>query len=151
LASAKVVLTKAASEAGLNLFLDTNVLSKVIRGKPFAYRQEWSAALKQGHTLHTSVIVYFELEFGALNSDKPDVTRAKFMQTIQHIKTVHDIGIPDVEVAAQLRLDLGRRGLPIGEYDVLIAAQALRLGFPIVTNNRKHFERVPDLEVIDWA
>jgi tRNA(fMet)-specific endonuclease VapC len=135
----------------LNLFIDTNVLSKVIRGRPSTYRNAWAAAIKDGHSLHTSVIVYFELEFGAIKSDMPHVTRAKFMRTVSQVSKIHEVGIPDVEIAAELRLDLGRRGLPIGEYDVLVAAQALRLGYPIVTNNRKHFERVSGLHVVDWA
>jgi tRNA(fMet)-specific endonuclease VapC len=135
----------------LNLFIDTNVLSKVIRGRPMTYRKGWAQAIKDGHTLHTSVIVYFELEFGAIKSDMPHVTRAKFMRTVSQVSKIHEITIPDVEIAAELRLHLGRRGLPIGEYDLLIAAQALRLGYPIVTNNRKHFDRVSGLQVVDWA
>lgn len=41
-------------------------------------------------------------------------------------------------------------GAPIGFADTLIAAHALVLGVPIVTNNVKDFSRVPGLQVQNW-
>jgi tRNA(fMet)-specific endonuclease VapC len=46
--------------------------------------------------------------------------------------------------------DLERRGIPIGEFDVLIAAHALSLDATLVTNNVKHFSRVHGLRVENW-
>lgn len=46
---------------------------------------------------------------------------------------------------------LGRRGTPIGKFDVLIAAHAVALGCTLVSNNVKHFSRVPGLTVANWA
>jgi tRNA(fMet)-specific endonuclease VapC len=57
----------------------------------------------------------------------------------------------DADIAAGLRVDLSRKGQLIGEYDLLIAAQALRLGFTVVTNNSRHFSRIPSLQIIDWS
>lgn len=39
------------------------------------------------------------------------------------------------------------RGQPIGLYDTLVAAQALSMGLTVVTNNTRHFSRVPGLAV----
>jgi predicted nucleic acid-binding protein len=36
-------------------------------------------------------------------------------------------------------------------YDTLVAAQALCLGLTVVTNNTRHFGRVPGLAVENWA
>jgi tRNA(fMet)-specific endonuclease VapC len=47
---------------------------------------------------------------------------------------------------AQLKLN----ALPIGPYDLMLAAQALRLGAILVTNNTSEFTRVPHLSVEDW-
>ena len=49
-----------------------------------------------------------------------------------------------------LAANLSRRGVPIGVFDTLIAAHALAVGAVIVTHNRRHFDRVDGLEVVDW-
>lgn len=46
---------------------------------------------------------------------------------------------------------LAERGTPIGEYDVLIAAHAVALRRTLVTNNVKHFSKVPGLLVENWT
>jgi tRNA(fMet)-specific endonuclease VapC len=40
---------------------------------------------------------------------------------------------------------------PIGDFDSLIAAQALARDLIVVTNNVDEFERVPDLRIENWA
>jgi tRNA(fMet)-specific endonuclease VapC len=45
---------------------------------------------------------------------------------------------------------LARRGVPIGTVDTLIAAHALALGLTLVTNNERHFSRVPGLTIESW-
>lgn len=49
-----------------------------------------------------------------------------------------------------VRSALERQGLPIGAYDMLIAAHALALGLILVTDNLREFERVAGLEVESW-
>jgi tRNA(fMet)-specific endonuclease VapC len=46
---------------------------------------------------------------------------------------------------------LAERGTPIGEFDVLIAAHAVALRCTLVTNNIRHFGRVPGLSVENWV
>jgi tRNA(fMet)-specific endonuclease VapC len=46
---------------------------------------------------------------------------------------------------------LARRGQPIGALDTLVAAHALSRGLTLVTNNTKHFNRVPGLEIENWT
>jgi tRNA(fMet)-specific endonuclease VapC len=46
---------------------------------------------------------------------------------------------------------LAERGTPIGEFDVLIAAHAVALRCTLVTNNLRHFSKVPGLSVENWA
>jgi len=46
---------------------------------------------------------------------------------------------------------LARRGEPIGTFDTLIAAHALSLRLTFVTNNTRHFTRVPGLATENWA
>jgi tRNA(fMet)-specific endonuclease VapC len=45
---------------------------------------------------------------------------------------------------------LTEKGTPIGDLDALIASHAMTLGIVLVTNNVKHFSRVPGLKVANW-
>jgi tRNA(fMet)-specific endonuclease VapC len=56
----------------------------------------------------------------------------------------------DARVAAQLRASLNSQGTPIGAYDLLLAACALRRGLKIVTHNAREFARVGGLGLEDW-
>ena len=49
-----------------------------------------------------------------------------------------------------LASDLAAQGSPIGDFDTLIAAHAIALDLTLVTNNGKHFLRVPELRVENW-
>jgi tRNA(fMet)-specific endonuclease VapC len=62
-----------------------------------------------------------------------------------------DFNEADASEAADIRADLRRRGMPIGPYDVLIAAQARRVGMALMTANTGEFTRVQGLQVLDWA
>jgi tRNA(fMet)-specific endonuclease VapC len=50
-----------------------------------------------------------------------------------------------------LYADLRKRGEPIDDIDLLIAGTAIANGLTLVTNNRKHFDRIAQLEVENWA
>ena len=56
----------------------------------------------------------------------------------------------DARTAATIRLALMQAGTPIGSYDLLIASQAIRHNFTIVTANTREFSRVPDLRWENW-
>jgi tRNA(fMet)-specific endonuclease VapC len=51
----------------------------------------------------------------------------------------------------QLRAELERAGLPAGPYDMLIGAHARSEGLILVTNNVREFERMPGLQIENWA
>lgn len=51
----------------------------------------------------------------------------------------------------ELCADLEKRGQPIGSLDMMIAAHALSLDVPLVTNNTKEFERVKGLKLENWV
>ncbi len=54
-------------------------------------------------------------------------------------------------VYGNIRASLEKAGTPIGAMDMLIAAHAVSLGLPLVTNNIREFARIPDLTILDWT
>jgi tRNA(fMet)-specific endonuclease VapC len=57
----------------------------------------------------------------------------------------------DAKVAGEVRAALEADGKPIGAYDLLIAGQALRSKFTLVTSNVSGFSRVKGLAWQDWG
>jgi len=54
-------------------------------------------------------------------------------------------------LAADIWANLKRRGLLIGEVDILIAGIALSEGLAVATHNVSHFARINNLQVVDWT
>lgn len=53
------------------------------------------------------------------------------------------------EIFADRRSTLRRRGMPIADLDLLIAATAIEHDLTLLTHNRRHFERVPGLRLYE--
>ena len=95
-----------------------------------------------------SSVVLFELYFGAFNS-------ARIQHNLDRIARIGlpmlDLSADDARAAGQVRATLKRAGTPIGQYDLLIAGQALARDLTLVTNNTREFARVGGLKLADWT
>jgi tRNA(fMet)-specific endonuclease VapC len=134
----------------VTLSLDTNVIVELIRGKRFEVRRRFHEAQKADETLVASLIVMHELYFGAARHPDPPRERANLGRIVADLD-IWPFEDADMEAAATIRVDLQRRGFAIGPYDLLIAGQALARGWTVVTANRREFERIAGLNVIDWT
>jgi tRNA(fMet)-specific endonuclease VapC len=96
-----------------------------------------------------SAITLAELRFGA------DAKGSRKLHSLIGTFTASVDVVPFDEAAAdrfgRVAVALARKGEPIGTFDTLIAAHALALGVTLVTNNTRHFRRVPGLRVASWA
>ena len=54
-------------------------------------------------------------------------------------------------IYGELRVDLERRGTPIGSMDTMIAAHALSQQAVLITNNTREFSKVPGLQLDNWV
>lgn len=96
-----------------------------------------------------SVVVLGELEWGVRRSTRVRENQASLQQWLAAI----EVAQMDDEVArryGQLRADLNSIGRPIGPNDLWVAAHALALAVPLITNNLTAFERVPGLVAQTW-
>jgi tRNA(fMet)-specific endonuclease VapC len=126
--------------------LDADTVSYALRGQG----QVAARLLEhQPSELCVSAITLAELNFGAEVRRSPRIRRA-IRSFIKDVAVVpFDQG--SAERFAVVAAALSTRGQPIGLYDTLVAAQALALGLTVVTNNTRHFNRVPGLAVENWA
>ncbi|MGD1104098.1 MAG: type II toxin-antitoxin system VapC family toxin [Terriglobia bacterium] len=96
--------------------------------------------------LALSIISVAELWEGVHFSKEP--ARSQAMLT-QFLSGVVILGI-DEEICrrfGQLRGSLRRAGKLVGDFDLLVAASALRHDLTLLTNNRRHFERIEGLRI----
>ena len=55
------------------------------------------------------------------------------------------------ETFGKLKANLVRQGNAINDADLFIAAGALENDMVLVTNNEKHFNRIKELKIENWA
>lgn len=97
-----------------------------------------------------SIISKAELYFGAYNSGYVE-------QNINNIKTFSEklpIVSFDDRAAMQfgiIKSSLRKQGLPLLDADILIASIAIANRLTLVTNNEKHYSRIKDVQIENWA
>ncbi len=131
----------------MKYLLDTNVLSDFARGEPAVMARLRQEAPSQ---LAVSAITEMEIEYGLARNPKLGPRLREAMRMLLNTVSVLPFEREDARVAAQLRASLNSQGTPIGAYDVLLAASALRRGLKIVTHNAREFTRVGGLGLEDW-
>ena len=132
----------------MNYLLDTNICIYLIKRKPPEVLQRF-LQLSPGSVFISSVTTS-ELYYGAQKSQRVQTN----LEALNHF--LLSFRIVDYDESAsflygELRADLEKRGQPIGPLDMMIAAHALSLDVPLVTNNTKEFERVKGLKLESWV
>jgi tRNA(fMet)-specific endonuclease VapC len=97
-----------------------------------------------------SVITYGEMVYGARKSSQVERNLAT-AHRIAEIYPMLAVTQSVIETFAGLRAELHMTGTPLDDMDLLIAATALSHNLTLVTNNEKHFSRVPGLSLANWA
>ncbi|MFO0802557.1 MAG: PIN domain-containing protein [Gemmataceae bacterium] len=127
--------------------LDANACIRYLRDPKSRVRQELSS--RPPSAIRLSSVVMSELYRGALRSKNPPVERAK-VDAFAVPYTIQPFHAAESFTHAEIRVDLERRGLAIGPYDMLIAAIAKANGFTLVTHNTVEFSRIPNLLLVGW-
>ncbi len=126
--------------------LDTDTVSYAIKG----HGQVGTRMVQHPPSqLCLSAITLAELRYRADHKDSTKLHRLidAFVQPLSVLPI-------DAEVAARygkLATLLRQQGTPIGAFDTLVAAHTLVASLTLVTNNLRHFERVPGLRAESWV
>lgn len=98
------------------------------------------------HNCKISDVTIAELYFGAFKSGKE-----KHFNDVSIISNLFEkFPIQYNRKYGEIRWELEKRGLRIGDMDMFIAATALEESAILVSGNIKHFERIPGLEIENW-
>ena len=129
---------------------DTNVFSRYLRGVDDGIKANLEANL---HFCRLSSVVLSELEYVA--AKRPDIPslRGRIARLRTIVGNEASYTCADARFYGFIRAHLARlkpNAQPIGPYDLMLAAQALRFGATLVTGNTSEFSRVPGLMVENW-
>ena len=103
--------------------------------------------LQEKTELATTIINAFELYYGAYKSKQVGANLSSvkgFLSTIQLLTM--DEG--SAEKSGEVLASLEREGKAIDPRDLFIGCTAVKNGYAVLTNNREHFERIPQLLVL---
>ncbi len=128
--------------------LDTNICIYLMKKK----FPELQARVQEEPLFNISLssITVAELEYGIAKSRYPERNRDLFCAFVAPFKII-SFEKKDTENFGRIRAYLNKRGMPIGPYDLQIAAQCLTRNLCLVTNNAREFERVPMLKIENWT
>ena len=133
----------------MGIVLDTDVFVHAERG---SVPPDWQAYAAAHGAIYLSAITVSELLVGVYRADT-GARRAKRSAAVESVLAgfaVLDLTTEIARLHAQLLADLMERGQKIGAHDLIIAATALRYGFPVLTSNLKDFRRVSGLDVLPF-
>ncbi|OFW77881.1 MAG: plasmid maintenance protein [Alicyclobacillus sp. RIFOXYA1_FULL_53_8] len=128
--------------------LDTNICIYLIKRRSDALLNR--IRMFRTGEIGVSVVTVAELQFGVSKSENKERNQAALEAFLLPLDTA-DFTVDVAVNYGQIRAELERQGRPIGPLDTMIAAHALSLDVPLVTNNTREFERVTELRVEDWT
>jgi tRNA(fMet)-specific endonuclease VapC len=132
----------------LEFMLDTDTCSYLIKQRPVSVLERFEAVHKE--KICISVVTFAELIYGVERSSSTKIN----LPIVKDFVSCLSVLPWDSEAAesyGKLRTFLELKGTPIGNMDLMIAAHALSKDLIVVTNNTRHFERVPQLRVENWV
>lgn len=135
----------------MNYLLDTNAVIALLKNQPAGVRSRLRRVASRGASIAVSSVVLYELWYGVARSARRDENAERLRVFLSGSIAVMPFDEEDAVTAGDLRAVLETAGTPIGPYDLMIAAQALRSGATLVTANVSEFTRVRGLLWQDWT
>lgn len=134
----------------MGVILDATVLIEAERGR-FDMPALLESLGEEGVAIAS--ITATELLFGVEGAKAPAIRarRGAFVEALLERIPTAVYGMREARRHAELWAVLAGRGEPIGPYDMLVAATALANDFQVATLNRREFQRVPGLALVDLA
>ncbi len=128
---------------------DTDTITNIVKPQPSpTLLQRLGKTTKNQQ--YVSTITISEIVYGAEKSNRPDF----------HLNNLETILLPAVNiisfdskaayVCGRIRAQLEKRGTPLDLADLEIASIAIANDLILVSNNLRHFKRVPLLQYENW-
>jgi predicted nucleic acid-binding protein len=124
------------------VLVDTSILIDYYR-KTDKEKSVWINLVRQGYSFAVSVVTKYEIYAGA------SPIQLTFWDSVFKAIMVISLDELSVDTAVTINTVLKRKRKQIDLADLFIAATAVAYNLPLVTLNRKHFDRIDTLKLID--
>jgi tRNA(fMet)-specific endonuclease VapC len=130
------------------VLIDTDILSYFLKGDKIVVEKVVNY-LESFEILEISLISYYEIVSGLLA--KNALKQLKVFEEFVNENLVIPLTEKSCMISAELYSTLKLKGEIIDDIDLLIAGIAIENEMILVTNNTKHFERIPGLIIENWT
>ena len=134
------------------IILDTSACIDYLNGN----NEIKKSVLKQEDLIHITSITVYEINIG-LERTKRKISNKRYNELYKNWTEfisgmeIFPLGYKEAEMAAKIYDNLESQGQRIDDNDILIAGIMLANGIKkIITKNKSHFERIEDLEIIQY-
>ena len=124
--------------------LDTDWAIHYLNGNPEVIRR---LDTLRPDGISISIVSMAELYEGIVNSSTPEDDERELADFLQSFPLI-DLNLAICRIFGVERARLRAAGTPIQDMDLLIGATALRHDLTLLSNNRRHFERLSGLRII---
>lgn len=124
------------------ILVDTSILIDYYR-KTDKEKSVWISLVRQGYSFAISAVTKYEIYSGATQN------QLAFWDSILQALTVMPLDEISVDTAVAINTELKRKRKQIDLADLFIAANAVAHHMPLATLNKKHFDRIETLLLID--
>jgi len=128
--------------------LDTDICSYIIKQRPVSVIERFETVSVE--KICISVVTFAELIYGVERSSSTKINLPIIKDFVSCLSVLPWDSLA-AEYYGKLRAILERKGTPIGNMDLMIAAHAISKELIVVTNNTRHFEKVPQLQIENWV
>ncbi len=127
--------------------LDSSIIIEILRSNETVINNMLKAVGTENKIAICSV-AYYEI----LRGYDTDKNRKKVAVFKALCNDAENFALNDkaVDIAVNIYRYLSKRGQKIEDADIFIAATTLANDAVLITDNVKHFSRVPDLKVVNW-
>ncbi len=125
--------------------LDTDTCIAILRGNQAVIERRAATA----EPVVTTWITAAELSYGAAKSRAPEANRQLVKSFLTTLPVV-DLDEASTEIFGEAKAMLERQGRRLADADLLIGAIAAARQATVVTGNRRHYERIPGVNVENW-
>ena len=127
----------------MRYLLDTDWIINLLAGKKDAaeYIQRFDP-----EDIGISLVTVAELYESAFTYANPEEHIKIFRSFLENFHLL-TLNLPIVEKFAEVRAHLRRRGQLISDFDMMLGAIALHYDLIVLTYNKKHFQRIPDIKI----